>query len=473
LKIKIFIVGGILIMTSEILRKKASQSPLLEKYSRRIAMLENARKVSGAREMKAYDKYYVAQLFENISKGNLYEAYTQTSNVGNFKRDAFNITSIAVQNTILPEIVSNQAMTTAAELLPILEFKYGTTKGAVTEGDTILDSTGMGKTDANYDSNRIEGQVIKSGTTTYLVAFTPIVPGTVNIDGITDEGVTPVDNVATLSDGTTVNYVTGEITFTSATVADKTLALTYSNEVVPNYLYPELDGHNRQQVGDVTLGINPVLIEAEEHKIRAIFALTAGYRINKEYGVNMPMVLESQIANEMNKEKERRVFKDIFAKANGGNAVVWSATPRPGVSDAEHAESLQIVINLAATEIYNRTGGNLIGNVVVGGANVAAYLQKCKGFTAYDAPANGGSYLAGKLGTMNVYVTPALDSNDFFIGAIGNDFWQAGYLVGDYMPITKTGAVTLADFTTQEGFVSIYGNKMVNDSLYIRGRITA
>ena len=42
-------------------------------------------------------------------------------------------------------------------------------------------------------------------------------------------------------------------------------------------------------VGDLTMGINPVLIEAEEHKIKAVYALTAAYRINKEYGVNMPL----------------------------------------------------------------------------------------------------------------------------------------------------------------------------------------
>jgi len=43
----------------------------------------------------------------------------------------------------------------------------------------------------------------------------------------------------------------------------------------------------------------------------------------------MPLEFERQVANEMNKEKERVVMSDIFAQAAGGNAVVWSATPRP------------------------------------------------------------------------------------------------------------------------------------------------
>lgn len=164
----------------------------------------------------------------------------------------------------------------------------------------------------------------------------------------------------------------------------------------------------------------------------------------------MPLEFEKQVANEMNKEKERYVMNDLFTGAAGGNAIVWSATPRPGVSDAEHAESLQIAINLAAAQVYTNTNGNLNVNYIVGGANVIAYLQKCKNFVGNEPPKNGGSFLAGTLGTLKVYQTPALGTNDFFLGGIGNEFWQAGYVVGDYMPITYTAPVTLADYTTQQ-----------------------
>ena len=463
-------------ITRESLNKEVRENPLVQKYSKRIGLLENARQVSGAKPMSAYDKYYAAQLFENIQKGNLFEGYTQTSNVGNFKRDAFNIVSIAVQNTILPEIVSMQAMSTAAQLLPVLELRYGTDKGAVKAGDLIIDSTGAGKTDANYDGRIIKDQPITAGITKYLAPFTPIVPKSVSINKagtiVTDEQVTPAAGVSTLSDGTTINFATGEVTFTSAVAADTTISYTYSNEVVPNYLYPELDGHNKQQVGDITMGINPVIIEAQEHKLRAVYALTAAYRVNKEYGVNMPMVFEQQVANEMNKEQERVVIGDIFANAAGGNAIVWSSTPRPGVSDVEHAQSLQLALNLAAAEIYQNTNGNLIANHVVAGANVVAYLQKCVNFVGNEVPQNGGSFLAGTLGTLKVYQSPAMGPNDFYLGGIGNDFWMSGYVVGNYMPITYTAPTTLGDFTKQQGFVSIYGNKMVNANLYIRGRVT-
>ena len=457
-------------ITREALNRKIATSGVAEKYAKRISLLESARKVAGEAPMTAFQKYYAGQLFENVQKGSLYEGYTQVGNVANLKRDTFNIISIAIQNTILPEIVSVQPMTSAAQLLPILEFKYGTDKGATKAGDLVLDATGMGRTDKEYDSKIVSNQEMGANVTTYLAPFTPIDAGTIKVV-LTNGTVITDDGNGALTDGGTVNYATGEVILNAA-ATDAKISYTYNNAVVPNFLYPELDGHNIQQVGDVTLGIRGELVEAEEHKIRAIYALTSAYRINKEFGVNMPLEFEKQVANEINKEKERLVMSDLFAGAAGGNAIVWSATPRPGVSDAEHAESLQIAINLAAAEVYTRTGGNLSVNYIVAGANVVAYMQKCVNFKGNEQPKNGGSFLAGTLGTLKVYQTPALGANDFFLGAIGNDFWQAGYVVGDYMPVTTTEPVTLADYTTQQGWVSIYGRKMINNALYIRGRVT-
>lgn len=302
-------------MTRESLNRQIASNPVAQKYAKRIGLLESARKAVGAKPMSTFEKYYAGQLFENLSKGNLYEGYTQPANVGNFRRDAFNIVSIAIQNTILPEIVSVQPMSTAAQLLPLLEIKYGATKGEVVEGDLVLDSTGAGRTNKDYDSKVISNQKVGTGAQEIVVPFTPVVAGTFKLV----EGTTVItDNGAgALTDGGSIDYANGIVTLAAATTADAFMSYEYNNAQVPT------------NVGDLTMGINPVLIEAEEHKIKAVYALTAAYRINKEYGVNMPLEFEKQVANEMNKERERAVMGDIFAQAAGGNSIVWSSTPRP------------------------------------------------------------------------------------------------------------------------------------------------
>ena len=97
------------VMTRESLAREVEANPVAQKYAKRIGLLESARKAVGAKPMSTFEKYYAGQLFENLSKGNLYEGYTQGNFVGqNFRKDAFNIVSLAIQNTILPEIVSVQ-----------------------------------------------------------------------------------------------------------------------------------------------------------------------------------------------------------------------------------------------------------------------------------------------------------------------------------------------------------------------------
>lgn len=103
----------------------------------------------------------------------------------------------------------------------------------------------------------IENAEIADGATNYLTPFTPITAGSIKIV-LADGTVVTDDGAGALSDGGKVDYATGEVTLASAATGAK-ISYTYGNSVVPNYLYPELDGHNTQQVGDVTLGINPVL----------------------------------------------------------------------------------------------------------------------------------------------------------------------------------------------------------------------
>lgn len=172
----------------------------------------------------------------------------------NFKRDAFNIVSIAIQNTILPEIVSVQPMTTAAQLVPVLELRYGTTKGEVTEGDLVIDSTGNGKTNKYYDSKIVKDQKIANAgetTVTVVIPFTPVDAGSVKIVAgdvvITDDAAGKLTGTGVTSG--TIDYAQGTATFTlnSAATADIYMSYTYNNANVPT------------PVGDITMGINPVL----------------------------------------------------------------------------------------------------------------------------------------------------------------------------------------------------------------------
>ena len=180
------------------------------------------------------------------------------------------------------------------------------------------------------------------------------------------------------------------------------------------------------EVPDTSISDNLIVgfieMKAEEHQLQAVYALSAAYRLDKEFGVSMPLVFEQQVANEMNKEQERIVFADMFNNAQGGAAVVWSSTPRPGVSDNDHVAGLPIAINLAAAKIYQATGGNLGASFILAGSNAGAYFAKTPDFKAENMPLNGGSFYLGKMGVLDVFQVPSLAPNDFLIGAKGNEY---------------------------------------------------
>lgn len=458
-------------MTGKALVEAQNKSTVASKFESRIKLIESARKAAGKPEMTAYEKNYVGQLFENVRKGNLYkEGYTQVSNVAGIRKDLFNMTTLAVQNRVLPEVVSVQAMSSALQYLPILEFKAGETKGQVKEGAIFNSGAGyQDVADTYYDSKYIVNEVLAPAGTTgnvdIVISRLPINAGTIKIvegtNVATDDG-----NGNITGDFTgTIDYVTGtgRITVSGTATEDVKISYTYANEEIRN---------GDKGPAKVTIGITPVEMKAEEHQLQAVYALSAAYRLDKEFGVSMPLVFEQQVANEMNKEQERLVFSDMFNNAQGGAAVVWSSTPRPGVSDKEHIDGLPIAINLAAAKIYQATGGNLGASFILAGSNAGAYFAKTTGFNAENMPLNGGSFYLGKMGNLDVFQVPSLAPNDFLIGAKGNEYYNAGYVVGDYMPITYTAPVSLADLSTQQGWLSIYANKIVNAKLYIRGRIT-
>ena len=386
------------------------------------------------------------------------------------RKDLFNMTTLAVQNRVLPEVVSVQAMSSALQYLPVLEFKAGETKGQVKEG-AILNS-GIGLQDVQdtfYDSKYIVNEVLApagtTGSVNIVISRLPINAGTIKIvegtNVATDDG---NGNITGAFTGT-IDYATGtgNITVSGTATEDIKISYTYANEEIRN---------GDRGPAKVTIGITPVEMKAEEHQLQAVYALSAAYRLDKEFGVSMPLVFEQQVANEMNKEQERLVFSDMFNNAQGGAAVVWSSTPRPGVSDKDHIDSLPIAVNLASAKIYQATGGNLGASFILAGSNAGAYFAKTTGFNAENMPLNGGSFYLGKMGNLDVFQVPSLAPNDFLIGAKGNEYYNAGYVVGDYMPITYTAPVSLADLSTQQGWLSIYANKIVNAKLYIRGRIT-
>ena len=72
---------------------------------------------------------------------------------------------------------------------------------------------------------------------------------------------------------------------------------------------------------------------------------------------------------------------------------------------------------------------------------------------------------------MKVIYSPYIPEDAYLVGYKGSDM-DAGFVVADFLPITKTDMVMLDDFVGRQGLVSYYGTKMLNPDMYVRGKIT-
>ena len=72
---------------------------------------------------------------------------------------------------------------------------------------------------------------------------------------------------------------------------------------------------------------------------------------------------------------------------------------------------------------------------------------------------------------MKVIFSPYVARNEFLVGYKGDSYIDAGFIVGDYLPIASTDFITLDDFVSRKGFVSIWGSRMVNPNMYVKGTI--
>lgn len=183
-----------------------------------------------------------------------YGSATQPSNVGQYKRFALDMVATLVPNLIAPDLVSVQAVDNRVGMVNILEYQYGSTKGAAQQGQTFASPLAYQGTASDYTSGEIKSEKIAAGQTT--LTWVPVKPNTFHVyrDGAVVEGIT-VD---------TEGKITGEIK------EGDVVSYFYDNETVP------------VDAPTIKLDIRSIPIETKSRKLKAIWSFDASYELMKE-----------------------------------------------------------------------------------------------------------------------------------------------------------------------------------------------
>lgn len=327
-------------------------------------------------------------------------------------------------------------------MINILEYQYGSNKGAAKDGQVFASPLAYQGMTPDYTS-AATSETLTAGQTE--LSWKPVHPETLH-----------VYRAGTEVPGITVD-VEGKLT---GDVQEGDIATyLYDNETVP------------VAAPTMKLDIRSIPVETKSRKLAAIWSFDAQYELMKEYGSDMQTMLATQATAEIQQELDNEITFDLYKAANAGPEITWSRMQPTGVSQADHYDSFYAKIVEGSNQIFAATR-RARANWMVCGLNVASVLQVMRNFDASEDTTAIGPHFIGTLGQIRCYVNPNYDPNTFVLGYKGPNMIDAGYVYAPYMPILTTGMITLADdFAAREGWATTYGTKLINNRLYVKGRI--
>ena len=469
---------------------------LLESWKR------NVQAVSKVRSMSEASKVHLARVLENtkialrdhgIRNENFVRGgITQGTDISWFPPHVINMVSALYASQIAEEIVSIQPLDNPIGRIVFLQYLYGDTRGDNLAEQVAINEYGAmnnGNQRNRYASQLIDGEPVTSAGGKDIDVYLQNLPVMV-------DPAHPVDFVDNTNSGTVYRLKrTSESTFAvvelnaqgyevGPDLLDKSkdvvvdcesghikLSLTSALASGVNARYYQDLSNGPSLAGRLTLHLKTEQLKAEPHKLRAQYVFDAGYALSKSHGIDIEQCLIDACTTEIRHERDMEVINLLMKQAPAN--VQWNSLNSNYVSQREHNESFLQTIFAAASEIAYRTK-KVFGNwVVVGKQGLDTIMSVgAPRFQASGLANLSGPTVVGTLdNTMKVIFSPYVQRNEFLVGYKGDLYVDAGFIVGDYLPIASTDFITLDDFVSRKGFVSIYGTRMVNPNMYVRGTI--
>lgn len=231
----------------------------LNKYSKRLNMIEGVLKKAGKPAMSYERKLATAVTLDNTAKQikimeDMNGAATQPSSIGQYKRYAMDMVGTVIPSLIAPDVVSVQALDNRVGMINILEYQYGSDKGSAKAGQTFASPLAYQGMNPYYTTSSVDGETLSEGAT--KLAYTGVKPDTLRV-------YSPEGNELEVECDEEGN-LTGDIPEGS-----KAFYL-YDNETVP------------VSSPTMTMNITSIPIETRSRKLSAVWSFDAQYEMNKE-----------------------------------------------------------------------------------------------------------------------------------------------------------------------------------------------
>ena len=441
--------------------------------NRRAVNASTGIKANSFAQLNPAQQSFARQLQNNVRRMNVMGA-TNTSNIM-AKPEFMELLPLFVQKLIILDVFGSVAMRSRQQLIPYFKFVAENTKGETPAG-TVLSSPfkNVQGQDVNFTGKTVKNEKLEANTLAYI----PVLPGSVTISvdatgsgtsvtkyiddgegGFVDSGNEPLSGAA-------IDYSTGAITGVTGTV---TATYQYDNETVG----PDGDGNYGARMAKGYLQLDEINLIAEAHEIACYWSIYSAFAAQQEYGGNIGDIAKEAAFSELTAEINAYGFEKLREAASYNPQFNWDASPimNGAVVPSDYLNMLKLKFGQAAASIYQKTRLSRPNRLVVG-TTTAEYIAMIKGFVADDISDSVGPYKFGKLDQFEVYVDPNYDPLSWVMACKSNDVRRNSALFGEYMPLTNTDAVGLANASVQQGYCTMYACQVVNPDTVVSGKIT-
>jgi hypothetical protein len=419
---------------------------LLETYSRQLKVAEAyvAKNFDG-KTISANTQLTTAVLLDNTNRWmtesmNIGLGASQRSDLGDWKKFCLNLTNIAVPSLIANDLVIVHPMTSYSGSVAYLKYVALTDKGGISAGDEFNSVFGLGAMSEdrmNYTAQQVIVEDVKE------------------VEG---EVKTAAEAVPYALKGFTYK-IDGE--YTNELKAGKVAYVTEEFQMV------KTPAKNIPTIGPK---MERIALVAEPRRIAVKYDQITAFQAKTDYGFSLDKQIAEQACGELAYEIDTEIVDMLYKASKNGEQVSFNKRQPIGVSKFEHYNAFLEVVEEAKAIIYNRTR-KFHPNYMVIAADVLPVLRFVNGFTAVKNAKMNGPYKVGELDGLNVYVSPALNPGDFFLGLNGNDMMSSAGVYAPYMAIVPTQLLGTPDGGLAQGFSTWYAKALLNESLLVGGNI--
>ncbi len=416
-------------------------------------------------------------------EGRSITAATNTTNIA-AKPDFLQLMPLFVQKLLVLDVFGSVAMKSRQQIVPYFKYTTENAKGE-TAANTILSSPMVNRQglDPNFTGRLVKNEVITTATgsfTTGNLVYLPLLPNTVTVQyslsgtvtTLTDDGNGTLLTSAGASAGT-INYVTGAVTLSSSislSAGDFVRATyEYDNETVG----PNPDGKYGAQMGKTQLILDEINLVAKAHELATYWSGYAAFAAQQEYGANLNDMAKEAAFGEIIAEINTSCFNDLKVAASYVPSFNWDASPviSGSVVPHDYINMFKLKLDQAASAVYQAT--NLARpNKLIVGTLVSTYIKQLDGFKGDRLDDTVGPFKLGNIDNQfDVYVDPAYDPIEWVMCCKSSDIRRNSALFGEYMPLTETTPIVLADQTVQQGYATMYASEVVNPKSVVSGKI--